>query len=88
MKYRSKYGSIDEVRAALDAAALALCRTRGDTETAPSAAASQEAAAIVAAFLRALPNKITIVTGDGSFAGMSGFESLARMVDSSATTRR
>jgi hypothetical protein len=77
-----KYASIHEVRAALDAAALALCRARGDTGTASGGDASREAAATIAAFLRALPASIRIPTGSGdSTAGMSGFDSLARMID-------
>jgi hypothetical protein len=77
-----KYASIDEVRAALNAAALALCRARGDTGNAPGGDASREAAATVTAFLRALPASIRIPTGSGDLtAGMSGFDLLARMVD-------
>jgi hypothetical protein len=76
-----RYRSIEEVRAALNAAALELCRARGDTSSALGGDALREAAATVAAFLRALPESITIVTGHGATARMSGFASLARMVD-------
>jgi hypothetical protein len=82
MRYGSKYASMNEVRAALDAAALELCRARGDTGNAPGGDASREAAATVAAFLRALPASIRIPTGSGdSIASMCGFDTLARMID-------
>jgi hypothetical protein len=76
-----KYASINEVRAALDAAALELCRARGETGNAPGSDASREAAATVTAFLRALPESISIVTRNDSTARMSGFAYLALMID-------